>query len=317
MRHLPTEPLAVSALPPVTSRDEYDAARARLLVREKAHTREGDAITAERRRLPMTEIPASVTVAGAKGKVPFSDVFGGRRMLAAYFHMWHDGEPWEGQCIGCTYFASQVQAPLAHLHARDVTLAYLCEGSYQESRPYADFMGYTAPWYSARDAGAGLLADRGFGWLGCYVRDDDDRVYETYWTTDRGNEAGFWSYGLLDLPCSGARSRGKTPLRAGPRFRPRIPAARRRPPIGAMGRHRRTCCTGDAATPRVGARTHCRSRLCRRIGGSGDDRQPRNDLDPGGNPPDRIDAQADARRAYLSASGAVPVQVCDHGCPRA
>src|SRR5260370_9876062 len=31
-----------------------------------------------------------------------------------------------------------------------------------------------------------------FGWLGCYVRDDDDRVYETYWTTDRGNEAGFW-----------------------------------------------------------------------------------------------------------------------------
>jgi hypothetical protein len=60
-----------------------------------------------------------------------------------------------------------------------VTLAYLCEGSYQESRPYADFMGYTAPWYSARDAGAGLLAGRGFGWLGCYVRDDDDRGYET------------------------------------------------------------------------------------------------------------------------------------------
>jgi predicted dithiol-disulfide oxidoreductase (DUF899 family) len=51
---------------------------------------------------------------------------------------------------------------------------------------------------SARDAGAGLLAGRGFGWLGCYVRDDHDRVYETYWTTGRGNEAGFWSYGLLD-----------------------------------------------------------------------------------------------------------------------
>ena len=133
MRHLPTEPLAVSALPPVTSREEYEAARGRLLVREKAHTREGDAIAAERRRLPMIEIPASVTVAGAKGDVPFLDVFEGRRMLAAYFHMWHDGEPWEGQCIGCTYFASQVQAPLAHLHARDVTLAYLCEGSYEES----------------------------------------------------------------------------------------------------------------------------------------------------------------------------------------
>ena len=119
-------------------------------------------------------------------------------MLVGYFHMWHDGEPAEGQCIGCTYFASQVQGPLAHLHARDVTLAYFCEGTYEESRPYADFMGYTAPWYSARDAGDGLLAGRGFGWLGCYVRDDHDRVYETYWTTDRGNEAGFWSYSLLD-----------------------------------------------------------------------------------------------------------------------
>jgi predicted dithiol-disulfide oxidoreductase (DUF899 family) len=40
VRHLPTEPLAVSALPPVTSRDQYEAARARLLVKEKAHSRE-------------------------------------------------------------------------------------------------------------------------------------------------------------------------------------------------------------------------------------------------------------------------------------
>ena len=42
MRHLPTEPLAVSALPTVTGRDEYEAARARLLVKEKAHSRAGE-----------------------------------------------------------------------------------------------------------------------------------------------------------------------------------------------------------------------------------------------------------------------------------
>ena len=202
MRHLPTDPLAVSALPPVTSREEYEAARARLLVREKAHTREGDAIAAERRRLPMTEIPGSVTVAGAQGEVRFLDVFEGRRMLV--------GQPWERQCIGCTYFASQAQGPLAHLHARDVTLAYLCEGTYEESRPYADFMGYTAPWYSARDAGAGLLAGRGFGWLGCYVRDDHDRVYETYWTTDRGNEAASPS-SLSSRGDGGGRAGGRAP----------------------------------------------------------------------------------------------------------
>jgi predicted dithiol-disulfide oxidoreductase (DUF899 family) len=219
VRRLPTEPLEISALPTVTSRDEYEAARARLLVKEKAHSRAGDAIAAQRRRLPMIEIPGSVTVIGANGEVPFLEVFEGRRMLVGYFHMWHDGEPPEGQCIGCTYFASQVQGPLAHLHARDVTLAYLCEGSYEESRPYADFMGYTAPWYSARDAGAGLLAGRGFGWLGCYVRDDRDRVYETYWTTDRGNEAGFWSYSLLDRTVFGRQE----PWEDSPDGWPKIP----------------------------------------------------------------------------------------------
>src|SRR5437764_15242981 len=101
MRRLPTEPLEVSALPPVASRDKYEAARARLLAREKAHTREGDAIAAERRRLPMIEIPASVTVVGAKGEVPFLDVLEGRRMLVGFFHMWNDGEAWARPCTGC------------------------------------------------------------------------------------------------------------------------------------------------------------------------------------------------------------------------
>jgi predicted dithiol-disulfide oxidoreductase (DUF899 family) len=187
MHHLPAEPLPISVLPPVTRRAEYEAARAEVLIREK--------------------IPASVTVTGPQGEVAFLDVFAGRRMLVGYFHMWDDGEPWQGQCIGCTYFTAQVQRPQAHLHARDVTLAILCEGTYEESKPYADFMGYTTPWSSARESGPGLLSGREFGWLGCYVRDDEDRVYEMYWTTDRGNEAAFWSYELLDRTVFGRQER--------------------------------------------------------------------------------------------------------------
>src|SRR5262249_59932344 len=111
VRHLPTEPLAVSALPPVTSRDEYEAARARLLVREKAHTREGDAIAAERRRLPMTEIPASVTVTGAKGEVPFSDVFGGRPLLPGSLPTPPDRGTRAKQSHRRTHLAPQVPEP--------------------------------------------------------------------------------------------------------------------------------------------------------------------------------------------------------------
>jgi predicted dithiol-disulfide oxidoreductase (DUF899 family) len=37
------------------------------------------------------------------GAVPLLDVFEGRGMLMAYFHMWHDGKPFESQCEGCTF----------------------------------------------------------------------------------------------------------------------------------------------------------------------------------------------------------------------
>ena len=135
-------------MPPVADRAQWQAELDGLLVREKAHTREGDAIAAARRRLPMVEIPAGATVVGAAGEIPFLDVFEGRRMLVAYFHMWHDGQDWPGQCEGCTFCASQIQRP-EYLHSRDITLAVFCEGSYAESSPYADFLGYVTPWYSA------------------------------------------------------------------------------------------------------------------------------------------------------------------------
>lgn len=200
-RRMPTVPLTATAWPPVVERDAWQQEIDSVLVREKAHTREGDAIAAARRRLPMVEVPADATVVGPDGPVPVLEVFEGRRMLIAYFHMWHDGKAWSGQCEGCTFAASQMQRP-EYLHARDITLAIFAEGDYTESKPYADFLDYVTPWYSARDS-AELVADRGFGFLACYVRDDDGRVFETYWSTDRGVEASLWSYALMDRTAFG------------------------------------------------------------------------------------------------------------------
>ena len=199
--------LAAPVLPPVVDRATWEVERDALLAREKAHTREGDALAAARRRLPMTLVPP-VTVTGAAGEVPLIDVFEGRRMLLAYFHMWHDGLPWPQQCEGCTFCASQIQRP-EYLHSRDITLAIFCEGSYAESRPYADFMGYQTPWYSARDSTA-LVCGRPFGFYACYVRDDDGNVFETYWTTDRGTEGPLWSYALMDMTVFGRQEAFET-----------------------------------------------------------------------------------------------------------
>ncbi|BCB87792.1 hypothetical protein Psuf_051050 [Phytohabitans suffuscus] len=93
----PNDPTtAPTGRPPVVDRATWQAARDELLVREKAHTREGDAIAAARRRLPMVEVDGAVEVVGPDGPVPFLDLFQGRDELVVYKHMWYDGAPHQG-----------------------------------------------------------------------------------------------------------------------------------------------------------------------------------------------------------------------------
>ena len=203
-------------VPAVTDRASWQAQLDELLVREKAHTREGDAIAAARRRLPMVEVNPAVTVTGAHGPVPLLDVFEGRRQLLVYFHMWHAGQPAPGQCEGCTFFNGQVRE-LSYLHSRDVTYATFCQGSYAESAAYRDFMGWDVPWYSAADSAEELLAGRWFGMLVAYLR-DGDRVFETYWSTGRGAEAMSPTYPLLDMTVYGRQEQWENSPEGWPRF---------------------------------------------------------------------------------------------------
>src|SRR5579884_1347684 len=196
-----TKGLDTSVLPAVVDRATWQAELNTLRVREKAHTREGDAIAAARRRLPMVEVDPTIQLIGPNGPVPLLEVFEGRKQLIVYFHMWYTGQPAEAQCPGCTFFNGQVRE-LSYLHSRDVTYATFCEGPYQESVRYRDFMGWDVPWYSAHDSADALLAGRDFGTLICYLQ-HGDRVFETYWTTDRGVEMMAPSYGLLDLTVYG------------------------------------------------------------------------------------------------------------------
>ena len=196
---------ATAAQPAISNRAAWQAELDELLVREKAHTREGDAIAAARRRLPMVEVDATTPVTDASGKVPLLDVFEGRRQLIVYYHMWHDGKAAPDQCEGCTFFNGQV-SELSYLHSRDVTYAVFCQGAYPESAAYRDFMGWKMPWYSARDSADALLADRWFGMQVCYLR-DGDRVFETYWGSGRGGEAFAPAYGLLDMTVYGRQER--------------------------------------------------------------------------------------------------------------
>jgi predicted dithiol-disulfide oxidoreductase (DUF899 family) len=190
--------------PKIVDRDVFQAEIDALRIREKAHTREGDAIAAARRRLPMVKVDSATPLIGEHGAATLLDAFEERRLLIAYYFMWHTGHPAPEQCEGCTFFTAQVRE-LSNLHARDVTYATFCQGPYEESARYRDFMAWEMPWYSAPQTSLEtLLAGRKVGrmYLICYLRQGSE-VFETYWTTVRGVEAMDNNYRLLDLTVYG------------------------------------------------------------------------------------------------------------------
>ena len=101
--------------PKVVDRATFEAELDALRGREKAHTREGDAIAAARRRLPMIEVDGAAALMGERGAVTLLDAFEGRQQLIAYYFMWHTGRPAPEQCEGCTWFTAQVRE-LSYLH---------------------------------------------------------------------------------------------------------------------------------------------------------------------------------------------------------
>jgi len=91
--------------------------------------------------------------------------------------------------------------------SRDITNAVFCQGPYDESSRYRDFMGWDMPWYAVQGSLDVLLAGRQASrmYIVCYLR-DGDRVFETYWTTVRGVEARRWRCGRKGAPSRSGRA---------------------------------------------------------------------------------------------------------------
>jgi predicted dithiol-disulfide oxidoreductase (DUF899 family) len=189
--------------PAIADREAFEAGIGALRTREKEHIRQGDAIAAARRALPMVEVDAGLELTGPHGPVTLLDAFEDRRQLLAYYFMWNTGKPAPDQCEGCTWVTTQVQE-LGYLHSRDITYAVFCQGPYEEGARYRDFMDWRVPWYSALPSLDELLVGRTAGMMHIvsYLR-DGDRVFETYWTTRRGVEAMDYSLSLMDLTVYG------------------------------------------------------------------------------------------------------------------
>lgn len=186
-----------SALPPVvdeaTWRREVDDLRRR----EKAATRELDAIAAQRRRLPMVEMP-DYTLNGQDGAVRLVDVFDGRSQLIVYNHMWFPGEEW--QCGGCTSFTTQFTR-LDFLDRYDARFVVVTNGPIDEALAYRARVGNRMPWYSSSDSrfGAEVDAPLGGGFAVNVFLRDGDTVFRTWHTSGRGTEQLAHTFALVDV----------------------------------------------------------------------------------------------------------------------
>jgi predicted dithiol-disulfide oxidoreductase (DUF899 family) len=122
--------------PPIVSQQEWEAAWKEILVKEKALTRSRDKLAAERRRMPWMAVEKKYEFEGPNGKVTLHDLFEGRRQLILYRAFFEPGVfGWpDHACRGCSFGADQI-AHLAHLHARDTTLAYASRAPQGGYRP--------------------------------------------------------------------------------------------------------------------------------------------------------------------------------------
>jgi predicted dithiol-disulfide oxidoreductase (DUF899 family) len=190
--------------PPIVSPEQWEAARQQLLVKEKELTRARDAMAAARRRMPWQLVEKQYTFDGPDGKATLLDLFDNRRQLVLYRAFFEPGVfGWpDHACRGCSLGADQV-AHLAHLNARDTTLAYASRAPQADIARLKKRMDWDIPWYTITDSSEGAF-DVDFGvheWHGhnVFFRDDDNRIFRTYFINNRGDEAmgSTWSY--LDL----------------------------------------------------------------------------------------------------------------------
>src|SRR5260370_41476919 len=185
--------------PPIVSPEAWQAAREQMLVKEKAHMRVGDSLAAERRRMPWMAVEKAYQFEGPNGKVSLLDLFERRRQLIVYRAFFEPGVfGWpEHACRGCSLGADQV-SHLAHLNARDTTLAWASRASQKEIERLKARMGWEMPWYTITDS-----FDKDFGvdeWHGhnVFFR-DGERVFRTCFINNRGGDAMGTTWSYLDI----------------------------------------------------------------------------------------------------------------------
>ncbi len=217
----------------IGTRDEWLAARAELLQREKDLTRMEDALARQRQDLPWVPVEKEYTLQTAEGPKTLADLFAGRSQLAVYHFMF--GPDYAVGCPTNSSIADSFNGVLPHLQARDVTMIAVSRAPLEKLLAYRERMGWSFTWASSYESdfsfdfggsateeptrdwvvpmldqlppiarhnasacGVDIVTYLSEGFAFIVFAQEHDTIYQTYSTTGRGVEFLMGYYPILD-----------------------------------------------------------------------------------------------------------------------
>jgi predicted dithiol-disulfide oxidoreductase (DUF899 family) len=207
----------------IVTREDWLRARAELLLKEKAHTREREHLAKLRQRLPWAKVEKNYTFIGADGEVSLTDLFLDRSQLVVYHLMF--GPDWETPCVGCTSWANAFNGTTYLFKGADARLIAVSRAPYARLLEQREHNGWGFTWVSSLNSdfnidfyassqdlsaessktigggdGECVFFDRGENHgVSVFAKNEEGDIFHTYSTYNRGIEAMHGAFGYFDL----------------------------------------------------------------------------------------------------------------------
>ncbi len=211
--------------PNVVSEAEWLAARKDLLAKEKEFTRQRDALSAERRKMPWVKVEKEYVFDTPDGEKSLADLFGSKSQLIVYHFMFGPG--WEAGCPSCSFLGDHFDGSIVHLAQRDVTLLAVSRAPLPQIEAFRKRMGWRFPWVSSNGSefnydyhvsfrkndtaadkvyynyGEIEFAGEELPGASVFYKDHTGAIFHTYSTYSRGLDILLGAYNFLDLTPKG------------------------------------------------------------------------------------------------------------------
>jgi len=189
-----TKETTVKTTHEIGTRDEWLAARLKLLNEEKELTRHSDEVARQRQALPWVRINKEYWFETDEGNVSLADLFKGRSQLLVYHFMF--GPDYKAGCPSCSAIADGFNGITTHLAHHDVMLWAVSRAQLSTLQAYKKRMGWSFPWASS-------------------FSDDFNFDFSASFTEEQQREGGYYNFRRDDPVMNAGRGAMMNPVSDG------------------------------------------------------------------------------------------------------